>query len=102
MANDSTTQPIHPASLTKRMLQSAGIALILISVFLLSGGEGNPAWPKLWMVRPLIIVPLAGAFGGFFIYKMEHLRSQGGWKTALAYIELYRMPVCTLDWQKAS
>jgi hypothetical protein len=79
-------QPIHAASVGKRMLQGAGIALILIIVFLLSAGEPNPDWPKLWMIKPLLIVPLAGALGGVFYYNMDHLRYQGGWREALAYI----------------
>jgi hypothetical protein len=81
-----TTQPVHPASLGKRMLQGAGIALILIVIFLLQVREPNPAWGKLWMIKPLIIVPLAGAAGGVFYYFMDHLRYQGGWKKAVAII----------------
>jgi len=84
--NNLTTQSIHPASLGKRMLQGAGIGLVLITAFLLSAGEPNPAWAKLWMIRPLIIVPLAGATGGVFYYLMDHLRFQGGWRKVLANI----------------
>ena len=68
------------------MLLGAGIALILITVFLLSAGDSDPSWPKLWMIRPLIIVPLAGALGGVFYYFMDHLRYRGGWRKALAII----------------
>ena len=84
--NELQAQPIHRASMSKRMLQGALIALILIAVFLLSAGEPNPAWPKLWMLRPLIIVPLAGAGGGVFYYFMDQLRHQGGWKMMTANI----------------
>lgn len=84
--NELQNHPIHPASVGKRMLQGAGIALILISVFLLSAGEPDPSWPNLWMMKPLIIVPLAGAVGGVFYYNMDDLRYQGGWRTALAII----------------
>lgn len=84
--NESQNQPIHTASVGKRMLQGAGIALILIVVFLLSAGEPDPGWHRLWMVKPLLIVPLAGALGGVFYYNMDHLRCQGGWREALAYI----------------
>ena len=62
-ANNSTSQPSQ-VSLIKRMLVGAGIGLLLISLFLLSAGEPNPEWGKLWMIRPLIIVPLAVAMGG--------------------------------------
>lgn len=81
-----TTEPIHRASLGKRMLQGAAIALTLIIVFLVQAGEPHPDWPKLWMIKPLIIVPLAGAMGGVFYYYMDHLRYQGGWKKTLAII----------------
>lgn len=84
--NELQHQPIHPASAGKRMLQGAGIGLILISVFLLLAGESNPDWPKLWMIKPLLIVPAAGALGGLFYYNMDHLRNEGGWRKTLAII----------------
>jgi hypothetical protein len=85
-SNESLTQSIHRASMSKRMLQGALIALILIAVFLLTAGAPNPAWPKLWMLRPLIVVPLAGAGAGVFYYFMDHFRYQGGWKKILANV----------------
>src|SRR5687768_16970953 len=84
--NNVTTQSPHSASLSKRMLQGAGIALTLISIFLLSVDEPNQNWPKLWMIKPLVIVPLAGALGGAFYYFMDHLLNQDGWRKALALI----------------
>ena len=84
--NKLTTQQIHRGSLGKRMAQGAAIALILISVFLFSVDEPDPNWPKLWMLKPLFIVPVAGALGGVFYYYMDQLRYQGGWKNVLANI----------------
>jgi len=84
--NNLTMQRVHAGSLGKRMLQGGGIAFLLIALFLLGAGEPNPAWPKLWMVKPLIIVPFAGAMGGVFYYFMDHLRYQGGWRKILAHI----------------
>jgi hypothetical protein len=84
--NNLTSQPIHSSSLAKRMLFGAGIALILIAIFLLLVNNPKPEWGELWMIRPLTIVPLAGAMGGLFYYSMDHLRYQGGWKMILAYI----------------
>lgn len=81
--NNTTTQPFHPAALGKRMLLGAGIALILIIIFLVQAGDPDPAWPKLWMARPLIIVPVAGAMGGAFSYFAIHLLSPRGWKKTL-------------------
>jgi hypothetical protein len=82
--NNATAQSIHPASVSKRMLQGAGIALLLIIIFLLGVKNPDPAWGKLWMIKPLVIVPLAGAMGGVFYYFMDHLRYEGGWKKLLA------------------
>ena len=64
--NNSTLQTHH--SLIKRIIMGAAIGLLLISLFLLSAGEPDPAWGKLWILRPLIIVPLAGAIGGLCNY----------------------------------
>ena len=84
--NESQNQPIHPASVGKRMLQGAGIGLIVIAFFLVGAREPDPSWPKFWMIRPLLVVPAAGALGGLFYFNMDHLRFQGGLRTALAYI----------------
>jgi hypothetical protein len=74
------------ASLGKRALLGGGIALALISIFLLGVGEPNPAWGKLWMMKPLIIVPLAGALGGVFYYFINHRPYQKGWRKILVTI----------------
>lgn len=79
-------KPIHAASVGIRMAQGAGMAFILIVLFLGSAGEGDPDWPRFWMIRPLIIVSLAGALGGVFYYNMDHLRDLGGWRKALANV----------------
>lgn len=76
---NTLTTSIHSAPVGKRMLQGAGIAFIVISLFLLSAGYGKPFWPKYWMIKPLLIVPVAGALGGIFYYFMDLLRYQGGW-----------------------
>lgn len=83
--NESQNQPIHTASVGKRMLVGAGIGFILIAFFLIGAGEPDPHWPTLWWMRPLLAVPAAGALGGLFYYNMDPLRSQGGWRTALSY-----------------
>ena len=82
----STQQAIHRASLRMRMLQGASIAIIPISLFLITAGEDNPAWGPLWRLRPLIVVPIAGAMGGVLYYYLDHIRVLGGWKTVLATI----------------
>lgn len=84
--NEFQNKPIHTASAGKRMGQGAGVALVLIVLFLASAGAGNPEWPRFWMIRPLVIVPLAGALGGVFYYNMDHLRDRGGWRKVLANV----------------
>ena len=81
--NNLTTQSIFSAPSGKQMLQGAGIAFILITVFLLQTGTPDPEWAKLWMIKPLLIVPLAGAAGGAFYSLTGRLCYQGGWKKIL-------------------
>ena len=75
--NNVTTQRDQSVSFAKPVLIGAAIGLILISLFLLGAGEPNPAWGKFWMIKPLVMVPLAGAVGGVFYYFMDHLRYTG-------------------------
>lgn len=84
--SNPVTLSVHSASLGKRMLIGAAIALTLITIFLLKAGAPDPAWGKFWMIRPLIIVPLAGACGGVFYHLMDTLRSKGGWKKIAANV----------------
>jgi hypothetical protein len=68
------------------MLQGAGIALVLITIFLAGVDDPNPDWPKFWMVKPLLVVPIAGAMGGVFYYFMDFMRNQGLWIKILANV----------------
>lgn len=84
--NHLSTQPIQPASLGNRMLVGAGIALLIILAFVLGVNEPRPEWGKFWMLRPLIITPLAGSMGGAFFYSMNRLLPLSGWKKVLAVV----------------
>lgn len=87
--NNQSTQPLHPKPLLYRVLAGALIGLVLIALFLLSVKADNPAWPKYWKLRPLLIVPIAGGMGGVFYYFMDHFRASGGWiKTAANIVSL--------------
>ncbi|MCW3093577.1 MAG: potassium transporter KefB [Ferruginibacter sp.] len=83
--NNATSQP-HPISLVKRMLVGGCIGLLLISFFLLSAREPNPDWEKFWMIRPLIIVPLAGAMGGLCNYYIIRFHDRMGLNKIIAMI----------------
>lgn len=75
--NKSQHEPIQQVSLVKPMLVGAGIALLLISFFVFGVDEPHPEWGKFWMIRPLIVTPLAGAMGGAFYAFMEYQSSRG-------------------------
>jgi hypothetical protein len=75
--NEFRNQPIQQISLVKPMVAGAGIALLVISFFVF-GVDNSPAeWGKYWMIRPLIVTPLAGAMGGAFYALMDYQSSRG-------------------------
>ncbi|MBC5772882.1 potassium transporter KefB [Pontibacter sp. KCTC 32443] len=78
--------PIHLFTLGKRMLVGAWIGLLLICVFLIFVNEPNPEWGKLWWVRPLVIVPMAGAAGGFCNYFILYFASKIGVNKSFAIL----------------
>lgn len=86
MTKDNFISQAAKGPIVKRMLVGAGIGLILISFFLLSADYVDLDWGKFYMIRPLILVPMAGAMGGLFYHLMDELRSQGGWRKTLAII----------------
>jgi hypothetical protein len=84
ITNNVTTRPIDKSALIKRMAIGAGIAVILISLYL-GGVEAEPEWGKFWIIRPIIFFITAGAGGGLFTYGMDYfLGYKGGWSKALA------------------
>lgn len=84
--NSFLKQPFHWSSVLIPMLVGAGIALVLIIIFLSGVDQPKPEWPRYWMVKPLIVVPLAGAGGGFFYYLMAPFRNKGGWQKIAAIV----------------
>lgn len=84
--NNLTEQPKNQVSAGKPMLIGAVIGLILISMFVFGVDDPKPEWGKRWMIRPLIIVPVAGAMGGLFFYLMNYLSSRGSFNKTLAII----------------
>ena len=86
MAQTNNATQSNKGSLTKRMLVGATIGFLLICLFLSTAGHPNPAWPKLWMIRPLIIVPLAGAMGGLCNYYLVYFHNMMGVNKTIAMI----------------
>ena len=66
-----------PASLAIPMAVGAGIAFLVISFFVFGVDDAPAEWGKYWMIRPLIITPLAGAIGGAFYAFMNYQSSRG-------------------------
>jgi uncharacterized integral membrane protein len=85
--NIFSSLPVDYASLGKRMLIGGAIALVLILVFIIPAiQEPKPDWSKVWMIRPLLVVPFAGAVGGACNYFLVSFGNLMGWNKALAYI----------------
>lgn len=51
------------------------------------------------MIRPLIIVPLAGAVAGLIHYYCDHLRVQGLWKKALGLTITTLLTLSGFGWE---
>lgn len=62
------TQSSNPSSQSSQAWQIKpillGAAVGLVVFFFFSRGEGKPEWGPLWKIRPLLVLPLAGAFWG--------------------------------------
>lgn len=81
----SFADSMNKSSLLKGILTGAGIGLLVI-LFFITGAETQPHWPDLWKIRPLIITPLAGAFGGAFFYVSKTMLRREGLNSGLAII----------------
>lgn len=73
LSENQNQTPRSTATLSKRMLIGGGIALAVIAVFVFGAGNGKPEWGNYWMVKPLILTPLIGAFGGAYTYVINRL-----------------------------
>lgn len=86
LKNNLKEQSQSQLSAGKSMLIGAMIGLMLISLFVFGVDDPKPEWGKFWMIKPLIITPLAGAMGGLFFYFMNYISSKGGINKTLAII----------------
>jgi ABC-type dipeptide/oligopeptide/nickel transport system permease subunit len=75
--NELQNQPNKSVSFVKPILVGAAIALFVISFFVFGVDHPRPEWGKFWMIRPLLVTPLAGAVGGAFYAFMDYQRSRG-------------------------
>ncbi len=81
--SDKINQTTYRGNLLHRMLLGAGIGLAVISFFLLMVKNPDPSWPDLWMLRPLVIVPLAVAGAGLCFHFLDKYRYEKDWNKIL-------------------
>lgn len=86
ITNNLTTKKIDTGVLIKRMLICAAIGLTLIAIFLAGVNKPDPSWGKFWMIKPLVMVPIAGAAGGAWYYLLGRMFDQGGWSRVVVNI----------------
>ena len=82
----SSTTESNPYSLIVRMGLGALIGLMVISFFLFPVSTPDPTWGKYWMIRPLIVTPLAGAMGGLCNYFIMNFSKKVGINKTVAII----------------
>ncbi|WP_370900653.1 potassium transporter KefB [Chryseobacterium gossypii] len=90
------TQTVKTSSLIRKVLLGAITGLLIISFFIFTVEHPKPEWGKLWMIRPLVITPLAGAFGGLLIYSPALLNPDSRWKRITASILSFIAFIITL------
>lgn len=77
---NSIKRPFFTPALSKRMLVGAGIALAVISFFVIGAGKGDPVWGDYWRIKPLLLTPFLGAATGLCYDVTEPLRRLSGWR----------------------
>jgi hypothetical protein len=86
--NELQNQSTNSVSIVKPILIGAGIAFLVISFFVFGVDHPRPEWGKFWIIRPLVITPLAGAIGGAFYAFMDYQCSRGFNRTVAIILSL--------------
>ncbi len=73
-------------SFIKPAAVGAAIGLLVIGLFLSQTHGGKPEFGPYWMLRPLLIVPVATAFGGAAFKLISSLIKRGWSKVALTIL----------------
>ncbi len=95
-SNSSSPFLFHTPSLLKHALIGALIAFALMAFFISGVDEPHPDWPTYWMLRPLLVVSVAGAIGGAFFSLMKPLRQKPDWSGFAAYFVCFLVYVIGL------
>ena len=83
--NEMQTKSIQSVSVLTPVLVGAGIALLMISLFVFRVKSPDPTWGEYWMIRPLIVTLLAGACAGVF-YAFMNYQIEGGFNRTIGII----------------
>jgi hypothetical protein len=83
---ENLTTSFDGGALIKVMLIGAVVGIIPMAIFLLGVNNPDPSWGNTWIIKPLVMVPLAGATGGTFYYFMQLLRNQYNWNKILVNV----------------
>lgn len=78
------------------MIWGALIGFIIIALFIFSVKKPNPDWGSLWYIRPLVIVPIAGALGSGFFHLKDFIAANTWWKSLLIWLFMIIAFVITL------
>ncbi len=83
---NNTEKSALSRALLKATIAGAAVALFAISIFVFGVDEPNPEWGSNWRIKPLILTPLIGAFGGAGCFLMYYLSIRGWLNKSLAVI----------------
>lgn len=82
--NQNFLAGVNKPALAKSMIIGAAIGLLFITLFLF-GVNGKVEWGQYWKIRPMLMVPFAGAIGGLCFYVLNYFRSLFGWNKFVIY-----------------
>jgi hypothetical protein len=77
---------LNPRRIALNMLVGAAIGLVLISLLVFGVDDPDPSWGRAWRVRPLIITPLAAAFGMLAFFLRDIVRPDNGAQRILVFL----------------
>lgn len=77
MKHSDESRLVSARGLLAYMGAGALAGFVLISIFLLNCGEADPSWGRFWRVKPLLMVPFAGATGAAFYYFLTYRFARG-------------------------
>lgn len=77
---------LKPKTILLNAITGYVLGLGVISLFISGVDNPKPEWGPYWMVRPLIITPLASAFGTLALLLPNFLKLKTPWKRIMALL----------------